>query len=331
VIAQKPGTPEASPELRAHWLEGSPGAAPDRLYSLLLTGGQSSVNKVVALVSTEPLAAPHFIVKRPRVPQAVAGLRREAANLHYLQQRCPQLTGIPRLVFSQETGPAFSVGETLLNGVPLYTRLQRDTYRTLAQRATTWLIGLAAVSASPQKTAQTAGTLSVELNDLHQAGFAPALQQPTRALAASLAHLPSVCEQRDFSPWNILIDEQERWNVLDWEAAELAGLPARDLVYFLTYLSFFVEGVMQTGAYRSAYRRLLDPTSFTGAVFAECQAHYAQAVGFDSGVLKALRIMTWAMNACAEHARLNARHEVRHNRLFVSLWEEELKEQPSAS
>jgi hypothetical protein len=54
-------------------------------------------------------------------------------------------------------------------------------------------------------------------------------------------------------------------------------------------------------------------------------------VGFDSGVLRALRIMTWAMNACAEHARLNARHEVRHNSLFVSLWEEELKEKPCAS
>jgi hypothetical protein len=103
------------------------------------------------------------------------------------------------------------------------------------------------------------------------------------------------------------------------------------LIYFLTYLSFFVEGVMQTGAYRSAYRRLLDPTSFTGAVFAECQARYAQEMGLDSDALKALRVMTWAMNACVEHAQLNAKHDVRHNSLFVSLWEEELKEQPSAS
>ena len=335
--ARKPGARPAGindqlPDLHAHdlrpfWPEWGLGASPERLYALLLTGGQHSINKVVSLIAPSPHAAPQLLVKRPRIPQAREGLQHEAFILQQIPRRYPHLSGIPRLVFSGETGPAFSLGETILDGAPLYTCLGRGTFRILAQQAATWLIGLAGTPDTRRNVAPVIERLCAELHELYQAELSEALWQQTRSLLASLGELPAVCEQRDFSPWNVLIDAQGRWNVLDWEAAELDGLPARDLIYFLTYLSFFVEGIMESGEFRVAYRRLLDPTSFTGAVFVECLARYAQAVGFEAHALKALRVLTWMHNAASERLRLNARHEVRPNSLFITLWEEELKEQ----
>src|SRR5436190_718658 len=92
----------------------------------------------------------------------------------------------------------------------------------------------------------------------------------TRARLAALGDLPLVCEQRDFSPWNVLIAADGALVVLDWESAETEGLPGMDLIYFLAYLAFFLDGAMESGRFRESYRAALDPATFTGAVQAEC-------------------------------------------------------------
>ena len=59
--------------------------------------------------------------------------------------------------------------------------------------------------------------------------------------------MPETFEHRDCSPWNLLVTTSGELAVLDWESAEQNGLPAIDLVYFLAYLAFFMDGAMKTG------------------------------------------------------------------------------------
>jgi hypothetical protein len=347
--ARRPGEPLAAEGdwleyLRAHWAEWGLGGTPDRLCRLLLTGGQHSLNKVVALVAAAPDCAPQVAVKLARVPEAYNSLRREAATLQTVYERRPQLSGIPRVLFCLEQDSSPIVGETVLGGMPLYTRLRRENFRSLALAAADWLVELAGQTASAPRASWWPRLVEATVAEF-QENFGVIVDQQkldqARASLAQLTDLPLVCEQRDFSPWNVLIDADDNWIVLDWESAELDGLPARDLIYFLTYLAFFRAGAMESGHYREAYRDLLNPQSETGAVFTECLTRYTAQVGIDPAALKPLRLLTWMSHARSEYGRFAAEvggraatalHSIHaqpapaalRQSLFVSLWEEEL-------
>jgi len=154
--------------------------------------------------------------------------------------------------------------------------------------------------------------------------------QTTRAILATLCDLPLVCEQRDCSPWNILIADDGGLVILDWESAEPRGLPMLDLVYFLTYLIFFLDGALESKRFTESYRTLLDPATFTGRIVADCQQIYMDCVGLDPIVLRPLRLLTWLIHSRSEYQRFVAESagqpdptDLRRS-LFVSLWEEEL-------
>ena len=125
-------------------------------------------------------------------------------------------------------------------------------------------------------------------------------------------------------------------SVLDWESAELDGLPLLDLIYFLTYLAFFVEGAMETKRFVDVYRICWDAQTFIGQVNAECVQRYCHALQLDEVIVPALRLFTWLLHSRSEYARLRANaggssteQQLRES-VFVRLWREELHrtEQP---
>ncbi len=238
---------------------------------LLLTGGRRSINKVVGLVFTDEEEQPRLVIKMPRVPEAVSALRREAAALQAVQlQRLEGISGIPQVIFCKEYAGLLLLGETALTGLPLFTQLTAANYRELALKATDWLAGLAGKQPSRPLESWWNRLVAPVLVDF-EAGFGSVIDQArlaeTMQILSTLGPLPLVCEQRDFSPWNIMIAPDGNLVVLDWESAEIEGLPAMDLIYFQTYLSFFLDGAMESGRYRESYRALLDPVTRTGRVF----------------------------------------------------------------
>ena len=152
----------------------------------------------------------------------------------------------------------------------------------------------------------------------------------TTDVLRSLGPLPTVCEQRDCSPWNIFISHDGRPLVLDWESSVLDGLPAVDLVYFLTYLGFYAHRAMRSGRYREVYRAGLDPATPTGKIHRDCLAHYAARTGLDPGLIEPLRLLTWVIHSRSEYRHLRAdagraptREKLRRS-LFLALWEEQV-------
>jgi hypothetical protein len=284
---------------------------------MLLTGGAKPINKVVGLVFGESDQSPRLIVKLARIAEATKALEREAANLRAVQElRSDRVRGVPQVLFLQKWAGQIVLGETALIGQPLYTRLRRDTCRDLALKVTEWLADLASRTQPSQRSKGWARLIEHTVDEFEQ-NFGemidPAKMQATRAHLATLGDLPLVCEQRDCSPWNVLIDSAGELVILDWESAEPRGLPLLDLVYFLTYLMFFLDGAMESQRFTESYRATLDPTTFTGRIVAECQQRYLACVGLDSSVLLPLRLLTWLI-----HSRGHQRE------LFISLWEEEL-------
>lgn len=317
--------------LRAHWYEWSLGPLPDKLSLLFLTAGMSRRNKLAALVFVETDAQPVLIVKLPRVAESNAGLQREAKILKAIHDRRKAvMPGVPQVVFYEES----RLGETLIRGVPLFTQLNRQNYRDLALKATDWLIKLAGESRSATSGSGWSQQIELLLNDFSEK-FDQILDrrdiEAARRIIKQIEALPSIIEHRDFSPWNVLITSNDEIGILDWESAELNGLPLLDLIYFLTYLTFFVEGAMATKQYDESYRRCWSLHTTSGQVNNECVRHYCDVLQLDENCMPALRLLTWLLHSHSEYERLRAaaggvlsKEKLRES-VFIILCREELR------
>ncbi len=290
---------------------------------LLITAGRSPENKLVALTFNSGGREPRIAVKLPRVPKAEAGLEHEATVLHAVHAERAQ-SGIPRLIARATIAGRIALAQSVVTGRPLLDLLGRDSHRTLCLKVTDFLADLATDAPRRRSTAWRESIAEVALQAL-----SPAEQQRARAILARLGPLPEVFEQRDCSPWNVLVQRDGTLALLDWESAEERGLPGLDLLYFLSYAGFFVDGTMHTGGEVASYRRMLTPTTPTGGAYAECTAMYAERVGLEASTLKPLRLLCWLVHA--RSAQLRAQTETmgapQDGSLFLELARHELARQ----
>jgi hypothetical protein len=166
-----------------------------------------------------------------------------------------------------------------------------------------------------------------------EAQFAAVLDPTTpreiRQLVATIPPLIPVCEQRDFAPWNLTLGGGEL-GVLDWESATLCGLPFLDLVYFLSYVAFAVDGADSVARRRECYRNSLDPAHPIGAATAAAVTEYARRLGLAPDGLPALRALTWIIHARSDYEHLSADAggvppaDALRGSLFLNLLQEEL-------
>ncbi len=280
---------------------------PTQSSLLLWTPGHRVISKIVAMVFHKTRETPAAVVKIPRSEIAAMALEAEAQNLAMLASRETMPGGIPSLLFTSEWKGIRVVGETFITGQPIYTVLDRNSYRDLALKVTDWLMDLT-TGTIPSPRAEwwdrLVGSVIEEFEKEFGSVFDAQEISGLHQVLDGLEDLPLVFEQRDCSPWNILIDEQGEIKVLDWESAEPQGLPGLDLIYFLTYLTFFIEGAMETGGYLAAYSKVFDPDFLPGKINHECQARYCAQSNINPATFKALRLLTWLVHSRHEYRRI---------------------------
>lgn len=337
-IARRRGGPrsgELDPAawLRANWSEWDLGPTPERLSLLLVTGGPRSVSKVVLLAFAEPDPIPKVAVKAPRMEEAAQGIRSEGEVLASLAGR-GTVPGVPRLLFRREIDRVPLVGETALAGRPLDTLLSPRSLGFWSMRVADWLTGLGD------------GALELPAVDWRDAIVEPVLSRFTEqfggvvdrdllreaeSMVRAIGALPAVPEQRDFGPWNVLVTPAGDLAVLDWESAEVDGLPVLDLLYYLAYAAFYVEDARDLESRIAAYRRSLDPLTPTGAVRRDCLARYLDALDLDPARLGPLRVLLWMIHAHSDF--LHAAADIGGSplpgalarSLHLALWVEEVR------
>jgi hypothetical protein len=280
---------------RWHDLAGNTGAP--RLSWLVLAPGTRTISKIVAFVFAGDELSPRLIVKSGRDEQAAAGLEREALALQALEAhprgRPP---GAPACVLIEHRADrSVFVVETVVRGAPLYEALTDETFRGLALEAAAWLANLVRAEHRPRE--RLARAMETLLSEVQTAlGSDSPLPNRLRELAASAGVLPVAFEQRDFSPWNLLLDTTGGLGVVDWESAEPDGFPLLDLMYFLANCGFLLDGADHVDACVRSYKRTFDPQSDRGAVAQACTRTYAARVGLSEDDATPLRALTWLVH-----------------------------------
>jgi hypothetical protein len=331
-IARAPGGAAlSSPERVA---EG-PGAELSPTSSLLLlTGGHRSVNKVVGLAIEEGRGEPAQAVKFARVPEAEPGLAREAAVLGRLGDEHPGLAGVPALRGQWRRGGRLAVAESAIGGDPMLSVLTPDNFGELSKRVTSLLIELARRGGPGAGSDWRTRLVEQPLQDFERS-FGPALgpevTTSARRILEGLEDMPSTCEHRDCSPWNVVLTADGTPALLDWESAEPDGLPGLDLVYFLANCAFVLDHAIEAGRTRESYARLLDPATANGRVATAAIEEYSAAVGTDADAFRRLRLLCWIVHSRSDYRHLELEvagtpeREALRGAMFVGLVEEELR------
>jgi hypothetical protein len=334
--APDPGGRDPAAWLREGWPAWGLGSAPDRLSTLLVTGGPRTVSKVVLLAFAEPSPVPLVAVKAPRVDEAAAGVLREGAALTSLAgRRSWQVPGVPRVLFRREIDGVPLVGETALAGRPLESLLSPRSFRGWSMKVADWL-GALAVGAPARSPAQWREAIVEPVVSRFMEEFGgvvdPGLLREGETIVRGIGGLPVVPEQRDFGPWNVLVTPEGEIAALDWESAEVDGLPALDLLYYLAYASFSIDGARDRQSRVASFGRSLDPSTRTGGIRRDALARYLDATGLDLAHLGPLRALVWLIHAHSDfrHAAADAGARpptaLLAKSLFLALWAAEVRQ-----
>jgi aminoglycoside phosphotransferase (APT) family kinase protein len=317
--------------LRLGWRDWGLGPTPGKVSVVLMTGGRRSVNKVAALGFADNEFDPRIVVKMPRVSESIAGLEREATTLRALQERQPPVPGVPRILFQTHRGNTPCIGQSFMRGRRLSEVFTRQSLPELARKVAGWQITLAGEPTGWSQPELHRSIIEPAIADFRAAFGSvadPAMLEDAIAAIRRLDALPVVCEQRDFSPWNLLITPDGSIAVLDWESSVVEGVPALDLIYFFTYASVYLERAFDTGDYSSAYRAMLG-----GGAGYEDLAVYAAGLSLAPEQLRALRILTWMVHSRSTRGHLEADRpgaeqprEVLRRMPFMQFWETEMQE-----
>lgn len=268
----------------------------ERLDIIIISGGQNRLNKVVLVVFNEDSISPSYIVKIPRVEGAELALKNEVNTLNALKINYHITNEIPQVLFNNYKLGFYSIGENFIVGNSLGNILNSDNSSSLAKKLTRWLIEFSKKSATKIPYDWRNGhikPLFEELETVFRHSVDPKLINKTNDIIMSLEIPRFVCEHRDFAPWNILVASDERFGVLDWESSRLDGIPGLDLIYFITYLCFYIEGAWSTDKALACYKMMLDSNTFIGNLFHDCFNLYATEIGLSTHSIHPLRIITW--------------------------------------
>jgi aminoglycoside phosphotransferase (APT) family kinase protein len=114
-----------------------------------------------------------------------------------------------------------------------------------------------------------------------------------------------VFQHGDPGTWNVLVTKNGRVAFLDWEAAEVEGMPLWDLFYFLR--SYCVGAARSQGATDplAGFRQQFLGETQLGQLVREATRHYCERTSLSAQLIEPLFYLCWMHRALKEATRLS--------------------------
>ncbi|MEW6144420.1 MAG: aminoglycoside phosphotransferase family protein [Thermodesulfobacteriota bacterium] len=268
------------------------------LSAMMLARGADSVDKNVLYIYRGRDNNPSAIVKISKSEDSADMLRNESEVLRAINDKFRKIRGVPKILCRSLGGEINISIQTVVSGVELSSLLNESNYRQYAEMITGWLVNFAENTRTelPEDwRAKMVFSVLSELDSLLGGAVSPDFMSKTVKSLEGVEIPCLVCEHRDFGPQNIYVNG-ENPGVIDWEFSRLSGLPALDLIFFLTRASMQIQGAPRSIAIRECYRQMLDGDTFTGTVFRNCMDTYMNGLGISRTQIHSLRLLTWIVH-----------------------------------
>jgi aminoglycoside phosphotransferase (APT) family kinase protein len=270
---------------------------PATLSTLMLTPRFKVSRHVIFLVLEKGQVQPRLVAKIPRLPHLRESIGYEADILQTIHGlRAGGFQSIPRVIAYQDHYGYPILLESAINGRLMSPDVVRRDPEKMTQITYDWLLD---VQSQPTfshdgrwydelvEAALIALRTDLPLNDKEH----DLLLQCEQYLSV-LKHLrlPYVLEHGDLGHPNLILTGRDSIGVIDWELANLRGLLAGDLFFFLGYVAFSRNHANESGDYISAFKGAF----FDGQPWARPYIQsFVKALGIPSDVVPALFLLCW--------------------------------------
>ncbi|MGH3037150.1 MAG: aminoglycoside phosphotransferase family protein, partial [Gaiellaceae bacterium] len=282
-------------------------------WGLAAPGEFRSQKVLFFLFGADGSSVPDYVVKITRDPALNARLENERRALELIHEAgFPAASTLPRPVFfGYEHGLAV-LGETAVDGVPFIERTAATPECPLARSAIEWLADLGIATARPPAggAPAVAGRLAAlferfrslyRLSRAHEAFLASQIA----SLADGETGLPVVFQHGDPGPWNLLVTASGEPAFLDWEAAEVEGMPLCDLFHFVRSYGVRVSRAAGTSDPMRSFDEQLLADSELGRLLARTTSRFCAEAGLATELVGPLFYVCWMQRALKEVTRLD--------------------------
>lgn len=274
--------------------------------------GEYSSRKVLVFLFRPGSTNPEYIVKMTRDPALNPRLENEYCALRLLAEKgIGDPETLPQIAFFGHHNELAIVGETIVEGVPFEQRSTGAVTCAFMRNAADWLTDMSVATADWQ--AATPAQVADALNNLFErfAQIYPLLPEQRRFLADQIDSLrqsssafPLVFQHGDPGTWNIWVTPAGRTAFLDWEAAEVQGMPLWDLFYFIRTYGSWAARATTTGDVTKGFAEQFLSASPFNALLVEATARYCERVGLPTEFIEPLFYTCWMHRGLKEATRL---------------------------
>lgn len=271
--------------------------------------GDYDSQKILVLLTAPEHNSPGCLVKITRSARHSDRLDNESMVLRTLTSSMVLRGRVPeQMFFGTHRGRAV-LGQSMLAGKPFPRGARWSASCPLLQDSFNALNELADTTAAWVPAASVSSALGVLLER-----FVAVYQPPGTEVAAlrdSLSggwsvgdDVPVVLQHGDPHPGNMLVSAEGRALLVDWESADLRGMPLWDILYFFRHYATIAARRRGTlDRERAATRHFLDDSDLADRLVAAV-GDQVQALGLRREMVKALVYSCWMHRALKESSRL---------------------------
>ena len=321
----------------AHRFDDRRNLAFDEISSLFITPRFQASGHILVFVLSPRYAAPVYVIKMPRVKGDHLRLDREVRSLRAVHSlKSGGFDSVPKVVAYEDFKGLRLLVQTALPGQPMKPAFVRKHPKACLEVMSDWLINMQRSSSSRSSfdlswyhrlVEMPLSFVKNKIPNLVKGHYLDCTENAGKILGAM--DIPLVFEHGDMSSPNILMAPDKRPGVVDWELAEIKGLPAVDLFFFLTYVAFSRHRARRLKDQLAAFHKAFFTTkAWTTPYIQTC----INEIGLPKEALRPLFVMCWMRYVANLIVRLdctannsadfetNYGHWLQNNRYFA-LWQ----------
>ena len=276
-------------------------------HTHLITPRFRTSRHVVALLFPAGESTPTLVAKVPRLAGDNGGVANEALILAEFDARGAPEDSIPRVAAFGDAGDRAVLVQTAVIGSPLTPALIRSDPRRHVEAMLAWLGEVERATGAEDGYAAWQTLVALPLEAF--AAASPRDGEERRLVARTLELTAPIAEcgvrvgvqHGDLSHPNLMALDGGGIGVVDWELAELHGLPLQDASYFLGYAAFSLAGARGVAEELAAFdEAFIAP----GGWAARELGAFAKRTGIPGGLVTPLFVAGWARSAARMRDRL---------------------------